>query len=79
MSLTCATLRRHPAGPEHWSVHERVSYVWMMKRWVPYPFQNNICSLPMEDQINCINGLIEAKVSLPRAIVWLRSPLTAGT
>ena len=51
-------------GPEHWSVHERVSYVWMMKRWVPYPFQNNICSLPLEDQISCINGLIEAKVSL---------------
>ena len=36
----------------------------MMKRWVPYPFQNNICSLPLEDQISCINGLIEAKVSL---------------
>ncbi len=52
-----------PIGPEHWSVHERVSYVWMMNRWVPYPFQNNICSLPMEDQINCINGLIEAKVA----------------
>lgn len=32
-------------------------------RWVPYPFQNNICSLPLEDQVNCINGLIEAKVS----------------
>jgi protoporphyrinogen oxidase len=30
---------------------------------VPYPFQNNICSLPLEDQINCINGLIDAKVS----------------
>ena len=50
-------------GEEHWAVHERVSYVWMKNRWVPYPFQNNICSLPLEDQVNCINGLIEAKVT----------------
>jgi hypothetical protein len=50
-------------GDEHWAVHERVSYVWMKNRWVPYPFQNNICSLPLEDQVNCINGLIEAKVN----------------
>ena len=35
----------------------------MKNRFVPYPFQNNICSLPQEDQINCINGLIEAKVA----------------
>jgi protoporphyrinogen oxidase len=35
----------------------------MKERWVSYPFQNNICSLPQEDQINCINGLIEAKVA----------------
>jgi protoporphyrinogen oxidase len=50
-------------GEEHWAVHERVSYVRMRQRWVPYPFQNNICSLPLEDQVQCINGLIEAKVA----------------
>lgn len=50
-------------GEENWAVHERVSYVWMKNTWVPYPFQNNICSLPLEDQVNCINGLIEAKVA----------------
>lgn len=50
-------------GNQHWAVHERVSYVWTRQRWVPYPFQNNICSLPLEDQISCINGLIEAKVA----------------
>lgn len=49
-------------GEEHWATHERVSYVWIKDRWVPYPFQNNISGLPLEDQINCINGLIEAKV-----------------
>ena len=25
-------------------VHERVSYVWIKNRWVPYPFQNNLYS-----------------------------------
>ena len=49
-------------GDEHWAVHERVSQVWMRDRWIYYPFQNNIVSLPLEDQVNCINGLIEAKV-----------------
>ena len=29
-------------GEEHWAVHERVSYVWIKGRWVPYPFQNNL-------------------------------------
>mmetsp|Transcript_14277 Transcript_14277/g.14377 ORF Transcript_14277/g.14377 Transcript_14277/m.14377 type:complete len:495 (-) Transcript_14277:275-1759(-) len=49
-------------GEENWAVHERVSYVWIKNTWVPYPFQNNISSLPQSDQITCINGLIEAKV-----------------
>ncbi len=35
----------------------------MKGRWIPYPFQNNICGLPLEDQVKCINGLIEAKVA----------------
>lgn len=30
---------------------------------MPYPFQNNIQALPVEDQIKCINGLVEARVS----------------
>ena len=35
----------------------------MKERWIPYPFQNNICSLPLEDQVNCINGLIGTYVT----------------
>eukprot|EP01039_Chlorochromonas_danica_P001327 gene1327-1449_t len=50
-------------GEDKWAIHERVSYVWIRDRWVPYPFQNNVSSLPLEDQIKCINGLIEAKVA----------------
>ena len=48
------------SGPEHWNVHERESYVWMKQRWVPYPFQNNLFRLPVDDQVACINGLIES-------------------
>jgi protoporphyrinogen oxidase len=50
-------------GEEYWSTHQRVSYVWLKNTWVPYPFQNNIQALPVEDQIACINGLVDAKVS----------------
>ena len=35
----------------------------MKERWVAYPFQNNIAALPLEDQIACISGLIDAKVA----------------
>jgi hypothetical protein len=34
----------------------------MKHRYVPYPFQNNISHLDVEDQIACLNGLVEAKV-----------------
>merc|ERR1711907_523496 len=41
---------------------QRISYVWIKNRWVAYPFQNNISALPKEDQITCLEGLVEAKV-----------------
>jgi protoporphyrinogen oxidase len=50
-------------GEENWATHQRVSYVWICDRWVAYPFQNNISGLPLEHQISCINGLVEAKVA----------------
>ena len=28
--------------------------------WVPYPFQNNISMLPKEEQVKCMDGMIEA-------------------
>ena len=28
--------------------------------WVPYPFQNNISVLPKEEQVKCMEGMIEA-------------------
>jgi protoporphyrinogen oxidase len=47
-------------GDGSWNTLERVSYVWIKDRWVPYPFQNNLYNLDLEDQIDCINGVIEA-------------------
>lgn len=47
-------------GDKYWNTLQRVSYVWMKNRWVPYPFQNNLYCLPLEDKIKCINGVIDA-------------------
>jgi protoporphyrinogen oxidase len=30
------------------------------QQWVPYPFQNNISMLPKEEQVKCIDGMIDA-------------------
>jgi len=38
----------------------REAWVWMMDRFVPYPFQNNIRYLPKEVAFECVSGLIEA-------------------
>lgn len=39
----------------------REAWVWMMDRFVPYPFQNNIHYLPREVVLECLMGLIEAQ------------------
>ncbi len=46
--------------PDNWNVIERSTYVCMKKRLIPYPLQNNINALDPEDQILCINGLVDA-------------------
>ncbi|PMD34824.1 FAD/NAD(P)-binding domain-containing protein [Hyaloscypha variabilis F] len=45
---------------EDWYTHQRISYVRCKKLWVPYPFQNNVSVLPKEDQVKCIDGMIDA-------------------
>tara|TARA_B100001121_G_scaffold247138_2_gene222423 strand:- start:355 stop:1788 length:1434 start_codon:yes stop_codon:yes gene_type:complete len=49
-------------GDAHWNTLQRVSYVWLKDRWVAYPFQNNISALGKDDQIECLQGLVDAKV-----------------
>jgi protoporphyrinogen oxidase len=40
---------------------QRESWIWMMDRFVPYPFQNNIKYLPREAVLECLLGLIAAR------------------
>ena len=37
-----------------------MSYVRCKDQWVPYPFQNNISMLPKKEQVDCIDGMIDA-------------------
>ncbi|MCJ1335106.1 hypothetical protein MMC09_000372 [Bachmanniomyces sp. S44760] len=43
-----------------WYTHQRISYVRCKELWVPYPFQNNISMLPKDEQVKCMDGMIEA-------------------
>jgi protoporphyrinogen oxidase len=45
---------------DSWNIHERVSYIWLKNRWIPYPFQNNLYALDDADKIQCIEGLVDA-------------------
>ncbi len=44
-----------------WLHHLRQSYIWIRQRFVPYPFQNNIWRLPLDDLSACVEGLIAAR------------------
>lgn len=43
-----------------WYSHQRISYVRYKNIWVEYPFQNNLSRLPKEDQVTCLEGMIDA-------------------
>ncbi|KAI9737379.1 MAG: hypothetical protein M1834_009533 [Cirrosporium novae-zelandiae] len=45
---------------DDWYTHQRISYVRCKNLWVPYPFQNNISMLPQKEQVECMDGLIDA-------------------
>lgn len=34
--------------------------MWLKNVWVPYPLQNNVSVLPKEEQVKCIDGMIDA-------------------
>lgn len=55
-----------PAADD-WLTHQRVSYVRSCDRWVPYPFQNNIAMLPREEQVRCLDGMVDAALAAARA------------
>jgi protoporphyrinogen oxidase len=39
----------------------REAWIWMMDRYLPYPFQNNIRHLPKEEVFACLSSLIAAQ------------------
>jgi UDP-galactopyranose mutase len=41
--------------------HMREAWVWLHRRFVPYPFQNNIHRLPPEVFLDCLMGIIESR------------------
>ncbi|GFK92660.1 hypothetical protein NNJEOMEG_00485 [Fundidesulfovibrio magnetotacticus] len=43
---------------EEYLEHRREAWVRIAKRWVPYPFQNNIRHLPPEMAWDCVRGLL---------------------
>lgn len=42
---------------DEWLVHQRESWVWINKRFVPYPFQNNLHRLDEAERWRCVQGL----------------------
>ena len=69
--------------PDGWLAHERESWIWMRKRFIPYPFQNNVHRLPPEDRDACVQGLLEAASRQERPVPahfeeWMRLTLGHG-
>lgn len=54
--------------PSDWYEHQMVSYVRAKGLWIPYPYQNNITVLAVEDQVKCIEGMIDAVEVRSRAV-----------
>lgn len=47
---------------EAWVCLERECYIRYASNWVPYPFQNNLYCIPKQDQVDCLLGLVQAKL-----------------
>ena len=62
-------------------LHQRDSWIWLLNRWVPYPFQNNIRYLPKDKVLECLLGLIKAyekKDSSKNFQEWILSTFGEG-
>jgi protoporphyrinogen oxidase len=64
-----------------WIHHERESWIWMRRRFIPYPLQYNIGLLPREEMEECLRGL-EACSRGPRQwnnfAEWIDATFGAG-
>lgn len=65
-----------------WLHHERQSWVYLMNRFIPYPFQNNLHRLPPEACWACVEGLLQATQSPATTPVdfeqWIHATFGAG-
>eukprot|EP00042_Codosiga_hollandica_P042671 m.394984 g.394984 ORF g.394984 m.394984 type:complete len:539 (+) comp56382_c0_seq2:434-2050(+) len=50
-------------GEDTWNLIERSTYVWMKERLIPYPFHSNFNALDPEDQLLCLQGLVDASTT----------------
>ena len=61
--------------------HQRESWIRILQRWVPYPFQNNVRYLPDDTLQECVDGLINLQ-GIPSQTSnfheWMRSVFGAG-
>jgi protoporphyrinogen oxidase len=48
-----------------WMFHKREAWIWMKKRFIPYPFQNNIRYLDPKDRDRCKHGLRNLRKNTP--------------
>ncbi len=65
-----------------WLYHNRESWVWLLDRFVPYPFQLNIHRLPAKQRAECLEGLRKiqkAKLAPPKNFEeWILQTSGAG-
>jgi len=67
---------------DEYLTHQRESWVYLLERFVPYPFQNNIHRLPKAIRDECLEGLrnaASAEVSDPKNFSeWITASFGAG-
>ena len=60
--------------------HMREAWVWLLDRFVPYPFQNNIHRLPPDVFVDCVMGIVESRDHTARSTFaeWITSVFGEG-
>ena len=50
-------------GADGWAWRRRESWIWMRERFIPYPLQHNLRYLPKEELVECLTGLVRARLT----------------
>lgn len=69
------------ALPDGWLEHKRESWIWLLDRFVPYPFQANLWRLPADQIEKCVSGLEQAQtktMKLRHFGDWMDSSFGSG-